>query len=337
MEKSNTYKIIRHFIDNTMSADLAHRVKIWLVSNRHEAVAEEALQHIWDETETEPDASTLKSMAQTEQKIRALSTPRRQTQLLRTALKYAALFLLPLLTAAGTYLYMQYAEDTPEMIEYFVANGEQRRILLPDRSEVEINAGSLLVYPQDFKGGIRTIYLSGEANFSVAKDKKPFIVKTGRISIQALGTKFNVQAYSGSGKIITTLENGLVKVFKTDSAGCKLLLAPNEQAVYTHQSGKLDKHTIVAADYSAWTKGELCFTNLLLNEIFTLLERHFDVQIHVNAQIVNQDYFTMKFRSGETIDQIMDVLTKTVGNISYRHQEKNIQIYPLEERKGGAQ
>lgn len=337
MEKSNTYKIIRRFVDNTMNADLVHQIKIWLVSNRHEAAAEEALQHIWDETETEPDASTWKSMAQTEQKIWASTSRHRHPQLLQTALKYAALLLLPLLTAAGTYLYMQSTEDVPEMIECFVANGEQRHILLPDNSEVKINAGSLLIYPKYFDGSTRTIYLSGEANFAVAKDKKPFIVKTGRIDIQALGTKFNVQAYSESGKTITTLENGIVKVFKPDSAGCELLLAPNEQAIYNHQSGNLDKHTIVSADYSAWTKGELCFTNLSLNKIFTLLERHFDVQIQINARIVNQDYYTMKFLGGESIDQIMDVLTKTVGNISYRHQEKIIQIYPLEERKGGVQ
>ena len=37
--------------------------------------------------------------------------------------------------------------------------------------------------------------LDGEAYFEVAKDKKPFIVKTSKYDVEVLGTTFNVEAY----------------------------------------------------------------------------------------------------------------------------------------------
>lgn len=335
---TTTHTIIRRFIDRTMSADLLNQTKRWLISHRNEVEKEEVLQHLWHTMPIASDAKTLQSFAQTEQKIKMTQSPYSHRLFIRKIMQYAALFLLPILTAFGTYLYMESADTAPEMIECFVPNGEHRQIRLADGSQVNVNAGSLLVYPKNFEGKTRTIYLSGEANFDVSKDKKkPFIVKTSHIAIQALGTKFNVQAYHESGKTLTTLEQGSVRVYKVDSIEQQLILAPNQQAIYNHQAGSLSRRNTNAADYSAWTKGELYLTKLSLNEIFTTLERRFGIHIQINARVVNTDYFTMKFRDNETIREVMDVVVKTVGNITYKQQGTILQVYPLKEEKEAAQ
>ena len=75
--------------------------------------------------------------------------------------------------------------------------GEQKQVTLPDGTTAYLNSGTLLVYPQKFTGDLRSVYLIGEANFDVKKDKQhPFIVKTNHLKVKVLGTKFNVHALS---------------------------------------------------------------------------------------------------------------------------------------------
>lgn len=61
------------------------------------------------------------------------------------------------------------------MAELFVPYGESRQVILPDGSQVWVDAGSLLVYPKDFTDTeTRTVYLTGEASFTVRKTRKTF-------------------------------------------------------------------------------------------------------------------------------------------------------------------
>ena len=52
------------------------------------------------------------------------------------------------------------------MIEVSVAYGEQKRLILPDSSEVWLNAGSTILYPETFAKDKRLVILNGEAYLS---------------------------------------------------------------------------------------------------------------------------------------------------------------------------
>ncbi|UVV59339.1 FecR family protein [Bacteroides thetaiotaomicron] len=92
------------------------------------------------------------------------------------------------------------------------------RLPCPTTLTAYLNSGTLLVYPQKFTGDIRSVYLIGEANFDVKKDKQhPFIVKTNHLKVKVLGTKFNVHAYAEDEKTTTTLESGSVVVQKANN------------------------------------------------------------------------------------------------------------------------
>ena len=76
-----------------------------------------------------------------------------------------------------------------------------------------LNSRSTLLYPEQFAGKTRSVYLIGEANFQVKPDEKhPFIVKANDFQITALGTEFNVNAYPENNELIATLLEGSVKV-----------------------------------------------------------------------------------------------------------------------------
>ncbi len=85
-------------------------------------------------------------------------------------------------------------------VEVTTAKGATEKIVLADGSTVNLNAGSRLRYPVTFSGPNRDIYLEeGEAFFTVAENPShPFIVHSRGLATTALGTSFNIRAYSAS-------------------------------------------------------------------------------------------------------------------------------------------
>ena len=76
-----------------------------------------------------------------------------------------------------------------------------------------LNAGSVVSYRNDYNSTNRNISLAGEAYFKVARNETiPFIVNAGSISIKALGTEFNVKAYTDENIIETTLITGKINI-----------------------------------------------------------------------------------------------------------------------------
>jgi len=93
-----------------------------------------------------------------------------------------------------------------------VESGQHAQIKLSDGTIVWLNANSKLVYPSIFSKK-RKVNLEGEGYFKVAHDAKhPFIVSTDKLNVQALGTEFDVNAYSDDKLSFVYLTEGSVKV-----------------------------------------------------------------------------------------------------------------------------
>lgn len=332
---SKTYNILKKLVSHPFDPALRNRIWQWLINPSGQKEKEEALFAIWNEYPLEVDSSTRQSLQATREKIKRSNRPTQSFTLGRRLARAAAILIIPLLSIAASYLYIHYnnAADV-EMIQCFVPEGEKQELTLPDGSRVNINAGSILLYPKEFKGKTRSVYLTGEANFSVEKDKKhPFIVNTSYLKVQALGTKFNVQAYTEDDKITATLENGAIKIDKIIEDGNSFILSPNEQLEYNYRTGVFEKREINAANYSGWTQGELNFINQPLKEILATLQREYAVQFIVNPHLLVSDLYTIKFTTHENIDAIMKILTLTVGDITYEIDENIITIQP-QKKKG---
>lgn len=91
--------------------------------------------------------------------------------------------------------------------------GGQYKLVLPDGTDVWLNAASFISYPTAFAGKERNVMISGEAYFEVAKDKsRPFHVKVGDMEVEVLGTHFNINSYADEGSMEATLLEGRIKV-----------------------------------------------------------------------------------------------------------------------------
>lgn len=238
---SNAHKIIKNFTSDKFSPELKEKLWKWLVDSSEQAEKDEALMELWEDQNFKADASTERSYQNFRRKIAPRQRKATARYTLRKWLQVAAVLLVPLLSMIASYLYIQSNEEHTELVEYYVPRGEQKQVTLPDGTTAYLNSGTLLVYPQKFTGDIRSVYLIGEANFDVKKDKQhPFIVKTNHLKVKVLGTKFNVHAYAEDEKTTTTLESGSVVVQKANNEDI-ITLTPNEQLEYDNPSGEFNK------------------------------------------------------------------------------------------------
>ena len=151
----------------------------------------------------------------------------------------------------------------------------QYTLVLADGTKVWLNAGSILRFPTQFKGGSRIVYLQGEAYFEVAKKQDmPFRVMAAETETKVLGTHFNVMAYPNEQTVKTTLLEGSVKV---SYEGSSSILIPGEQAQAIGEQIK-----VVKADTEqvvAWKNGMFAFSNTDVSTIMRQIERWYDVEV----------------------------------------------------------
>ena len=330
---SDAYKIIHNFMAFIASPDLKNKVWTWLLDPSGKQRKEEALLQIWDEYRPEADAGTRHSLRKF-QKRAGLSSAR-PAYLHRWA-HIAAILLIPLMSIITAYIYVEHHTQEVRFVECIVPKGEKKPITLPDGSIITLNSGSVFLYPTQFAGDTRSVYLSGEGHFAVAPNKKlPFVVATNHLDICVLGTQFNLQAYPFDRRTITTLESGSVAVRKKNQPNSFITLEPNQQLDYENRSGRFNKTDIDASVYSGWTKGEMNFISQSLREILRTLERSYAVSIQLSSDLmesnrINSDLYTIKFKRRDDIFHVLDIVTKTVGGITYKvEKDESISICPL--------
>ena len=142
-------------------------------------------------------------------------------------------------------------------------------------------------------------------------EKKPFIVQTSKGDIEVLGTKFNVEAYTSSPKLVTSLMEGSVKF----SAGARsIVLKPLQKVLLT--DGIMLLSNITSLDDYTWRDGLISFTNASFEELMEKFEKYYGYKIIIENQKVKNLRRSGKFRLSDGINYALDVLKKDM-NFSY--------------------
>lgn len=240
----------------------------------------------------------------------------------KIAVAAAAVAVLVLSPLAAYYI----INSPVDMNEYTAARGEIREIILPDGSAVVLNSGSTLTYPEKF-GRKRTVTLSGEALFTVTASKKhPFIVSTDEICVTAHGTVFNVSDYPDELTASATLCSGVVSVSKSGDENREVTLTPDQSLTMEKSTGSMTVRKTDAQEASAWKDGNLRMRSLPLEQALKIVERKFDVDIHLTTDKYNDAVLTAKFINDEGLVELMDALCKLVPGMQYTIEDKNIYI-----------
>lgn len=240
--------------------------------------------------------------------------------------------ILLVLGVAGTAYFA--LQDRANVPMYVVSSGIQNMesVSLPDGTTVQMGPGSRLTYPASFSGKTREITLTGQAFFDVAKNReKPFIVHTEDMSVEALGTAFELFSYDMENKIEAILLNGKIKVSVADKKTNKMreyLVSPNEKILMDRQSGKITKQIVDADKYTAWRKQKmLSFENEKLSMIIPRLEQWYGRKVMCQKDLADKYRFTFKVRD-ESLDRIFYMIEAS-SPLQYKELENGDYILTL--------
>ena len=127
---------------------------------------------------------------------------------------------------------------------------------LPDSSKIHLNKNSKFTYPEKLAGTDRTVTLSGEAFFEVAKNaSKPFIVQAGNTETKVLGTSFNVKAYEDDEEVEVIVVTGKVEFSSAKGEiENKVILEVNNKGTFNKAKGFLKKEKNKSKEYKWWLK-----------------------------------------------------------------------------------
>lgn len=214
----------------------------------------------------------------------------------------------------------------------YTESGIKAKVILPDSSQVWLNSGSEIVYPDKFLGPTREIEFRGEAYFKVRGNAlQPMIINTNKdFVIEVLGTEFNVKSYDDDKTAQTTLYSGKIKLFSKGDKNRKevrmemkpfetCIIESNKILNVSHVTGR------VAEDKKAWKEGRLIFSSTPMGEVVKILRRWHGIDIEVEDPKILDYKITADFKS-ESMVQIAQIL-KFCALIDYRVEDDKIIFF----------
>lgn len=332
--KNYIRNVVERYIKHDYPESINRDFRIWLTNNKHTEEKENELTRLWAETEAVVTAdypNSLKRMYE----FTGIGM-RRKVNLLRTRLMawQVAAGLLVAACSISVYLILQnHRIPDSDLLQAYIPTAEMKNIVLSDGTQVMINSRSTLLYPKQFRGNTRCVYLVGEADFKVKSDEKhPFVVKSTDFQVTALGTEFNVAAYPEEDKVTATLISGKVLV-EYNGQKEQRTLNPNEQLAYNKRtrSGMVVRPDM--QDVTAWQRGEIIFRSMTLEEIFTRLERKYPYVFVYSFRNLKKDRFNFSFRQEASIEEIMDIISRVTANVCYKIIDDRCYIYNKNEKE----
>ncbi len=311
-------KILNKYIEGNASQEEKEAVQLWLETDEKNWKEFMSLRTLYD--------IALGHLS--EEQAKKITLQRRNV--VADFLKIAAAILITFLC---TYYYMRPQQEEPLVVDVkpmmqtlHVPAGQRAELTLTDGTKVWLNSLTTFTFPDRFTETKRDVYLDGEGYFDIAPDEeKPFNVNTHNYVIKALGTEFNVLAYSKVNSFETSLIDGSVEVTSYDNRQ-NVLLAPGDK-VYRDKNS-LQTSSIQHYDYFLWKKGIISFDHERVGNMLKKLELYYDIRIENRNKSILDMRYTGKFRTKDGIEHALKVLQIPTGLHYQKDNENNlIQIY----------
>jgi transmembrane sensor len=344
MEEEKINELIVKYLDNEISGEELNELLKWIKDDSQNFRYFIEMKDIWYSSErVDSDESTgEKALLRFRNKYpENANSFFRSKKLISFTVQIAATLLLAFLLnyswhwLTGRNETRSYAEKGYAQV--YIPKGQKGQITLNDGTRVWLNSNSVLTYPSGFGTASRKIILDGEAYLEVAKDPAhPFFVETSSVTLRVLGTSFNVKCYSKENTVETTLIEGSLEILSGNSGirrMKKVTLKPNEKAVFQKinnqisvdvldipgqklksRNRRIEKLPISITQVESiisWKDNHLIFRDESFEEIAKKMESWYGVDIRIEDAKLKSYRFTGKFIYNETIDQVMEVISRT--------------------------
>lgn len=183
-------------------------------------------------------------------------------------------------------------------------------IILPDGTEVTLNAQSELEYPSKFTGNQREVRIKGEAYFNVTKSNTPFVVKIGDGEVKVYGTAFNIKE-KASKEIETVLVSGSVGIKYQN--GKEIMIKPNQRIVINSKEYKVED--VDASQYTGWLTNSFQYYNTEAKNVIEDIEHWYGINIKGVDKISKVEKISFNVDRTYPLTKIMTLLEGALGVI----------------------
>lgn len=327
--------LLNRFFKGDCNQEETEVVLEWLANPENKLLARTFMQRRWNDLEPARKGAEINLddlLGKIQKRISVAHRNQKKKSSAKALWRVAAVWTGVLLAASAAVFFVVRRDITISPLirnqdqEIRTSSGQMLLEILPDGTKVWLNAQSSLTFPQSFsEKRTREVTLKGEAFFDVAESMaQPFIVKTTGVNIRVVGTAFNLKAYEGDPTIETTLVRGKVVIENKGKAGEKIVLKPNQKAVFSHSTEIITLVEVEEKKLVLWNSGSLVFEDEILYDVIKSLERWYGVTIHLQDQSNLGCRLTARIDK-ESLDETMKIL-KSLTGISYSIAEKEVFI-----------
>lgn len=205
-----------------------------------------------------------------------------------------------------------------------VPYGKQAKLTLSDGTILQLNSGTMVAYPTRFSGDKREVYVIGEVYAQVEKDaERPFVIKTGKIDVNVLGTEFSLSAYKEDSQTSLVLVNGVVSINET-SSNQHIKILPEQLYSYQKETGRVTVENVDVERFISWKSGYLLFYKENLPNVFKRLERQYDVSFDYD-EAIKKIPVSGKLILRENLNDVLRLVALTAP-IEYKREDNRIKI-----------
>ncbi|MDR0429267.1 MAG: FecR domain-containing protein [Tannerellaceae bacterium] len=322
-------QLLIRYLNHQSTAEETKQIFEWISANKENEKWLFETERIWS-LKYEMHFSDKKKISRAYQQFvarnKTFPSSKSKKQLIVSWSKYVAAAIITILLVINIFKLQEAQEMSSQMNVIEVPPGQRTSVILSDGTKVWLNAGSKLAYPSNFSSKKRSVSLEGEGFFEVVRSEEtPFVVHVPLLNVTVLGTMFNVKAYKDEITEVV-LERGKIEITIHTDPENPILMNPNDQVLYSVESGLTVNRSLHASTIKKWIIGETYFYNQPLKNIIKELERRFNRPIIIRDKELEGELFNCHTQPDATLIQIMNLLKET-RRIDYFQNEREIIVF----------
>ena len=251
------------------------------------------------------DAAWLKFKTRLSQR----QTDKEKTKIVSLHFSWRLAAAVVILLGAGYLGYMQFF-SVRDAISIATTTNTQSNVL-PDGTQVFLNKNSKISYEYSSISKIKKVKLEGEAFFNVSHEQKgQLVLELDGVTIEDIGTAFNVKANPNDSIIEVFVESGEVAFYSKNNPGIHLIAG--ETGLYSHITKAFEKEIDINENIMAYKNGVFVFEEARMSTVIASINEVYAVKLKLENEALGNCRITVKFNN-ESIDMIAEVLAQTLN------------------------